>query len=131
MATAFLDAVRRLHAGDVTLEARHGSWFGEEADGLLRRYGIARVAADPAKGGPEASEPGGDSGLAYYRLHGSPRTYYSEYDDEFLSQLAVKIARRARAWIIFDNTAAGKAFPNAVRLQQLLAGKTAEPVPFP
>ena len=126
VATAFLEAVRSLHAGEVALEARNGSWFGEEADGVLRSCGIARVAADPAKGGLEAAEPGGDSGLEYYRLHGSPRMYYSEYDDEFLGQLAVKIAQRPRVWVIFDNTAAGKAFPNAVRLQQLLTGKRVE-----
>jgi uncharacterized protein YecE (DUF72 family) len=131
VAEAFLDAVRSLLAGDVVLEARHGSWFGEEAGEVLRRCGIARVAADPAKGGPEASEPGGDASLAYYRLHGSPRTYYSDYDDEFLSQLAIKIAPRPRVWVIFDNTAAGKAFPDAVRLQQLLAGPTVQPVRFP
>ena len=64
--------------GDVACEPRHRSWFTAEAERLLSGFRIARVAADPAVV-PAAAEPGGWPGLAYYRLHGSPRMYRSPY----------------------------------------------------
>jgi uncharacterized protein YecE (DUF72 family) len=78
---------------------------------------VARVAADPPRveGG---GEPGGWRGLAYFRLHGSPRTYYSSYDDGYLDSLAKKLGALRRrgipAWCIFDNTASGAATANAL-----------------
>jgi uncharacterized protein YecE (DUF72 family) len=36
-------------------------------------------------------EPGGWRGLAYFRLHGSPRIYYSSYEDGYLDALAIKL----------------------------------------
>jgi uncharacterized protein YecE (DUF72 family) len=81
---------------------------------------VARVAADPARAAG-GDTPGGWDGLAYFRLHGSPRVYYSSYDEEFL----VRLARRARGapkpcWVIFDNTTLGAGTGNALRLAELL-----------
>ena len=45
------------------------------------------MAADPAPV-PGADEPGGWRGLSYYRLHGSPRIYYSAYSAEYLAAIA-------------------------------------------
>ena len=65
--------------------------------------------------------------MRYRRLHGSPRTYYSEYDDAFLSALAGELRSEAsrkpeaESWVIFDNTALGHAAANALRLRQLLS----------
>lgn len=89
---------------------------------LLRRHRIGRVAADPAPV-PTAGEPGGWPGIVYYRLHGSPRMYYSAYPDAFLDMLAQRIRalkRQKTAWVIFDNTAAGAATGNALALRQRL-----------
>jgi len=100
-------------------EPRHPTWFTAEADDLLGRWKIARVAADPARV-PEAAEPGGWRDLAYYRLHGSPRIYYSAYDAEYLDALAarmrVDVDAGREVWCIFDNTAAGAATQNALDL---------------
>jgi uncharacterized protein YecE (DUF72 family) len=56
----------------------------------------------------------------YYRLHGSPKIYYSEYSEPYLEALAASIAGHERAgrrvWCIFDNTAEGAAVPNALSL---------------
>jgi uncharacterized protein YecE (DUF72 family) len=62
-----------------------------------------RVAADPARV-PDAALPGGWPGLRYYRLHGSPRMYYSEYDPDFLADLAGKLMadEAVETWCIFD-----------------------------
>lgn len=76
---------------------------------------------------PTAAEPGGDTSFLYYRLHGSPRTYYSEYTDEFLRHLAARISPHPNAWIIFDNTAAAHAFGNALQLRHLIESNLLQP----
>ena len=118
----FLNMLRTRFEGDVVCEPRHASWFSDEADALLAKHRVARVAADPAVV-PRAAEPGGWDGLAYYRLHGSPRVYYSAYDDAALEALASKLrsaGRRGIVWCIFDNTAAGAATGNALHLRERL-----------
>jgi uncharacterized protein YecE (DUF72 family) len=123
VAGRFFDSLAALSSARVACEPRHTSWFTARADDLLQRHGIARVAADPSKnhGG---TQPGGALNLAYYRLHGSPRTYYSAYSAEFLSHLATQIrglnAVTRDVWCIFDNTARHEAWPNAQRLLSLL-----------
>jgi uncharacterized protein YecE (DUF72 family) len=119
VAESFLGAWRELYSRETVLEPRHESWFIPPVDTLLRKYSIARVAADPPKGSPQAAEPGGNLDLVYYRLHGSPRTYYSNYEDEFLATLAARIRLDKNVWVIFDNTALSHAYPNALSLQRL------------
>ena len=81
-------------------------------------------AGDPARL-PEVARPGGWSELSYFRLHGSPRIYYSKYTTEFINTIAsrMKDALRAggNAWCIFDNTASGAATGNALALKNLLS----------
>ena len=91
---------------------------------MLRQYEVARVAADPARV-PEAARPGGWPGLVYFRLHGSPRTYYSAYMEEALAALATELQARtgAEVWVIFDNTAAGAALPDALELLRPVASR--------
>lgn len=117
----FLAALRQSYDGEVALEPRHSTWFTPEADALLKEHAVARVAADPPKGAPEAALPGGGTALIYYRLHGSPRTYFSCYSDEWLQTLAAALRSQPNAWVIFDNTAHRHAYANAIRLQQILA----------
>jgi uncharacterized protein YecE (DUF72 family) len=117
----FLGLLRTVYEKEVVVEPRHATWFTPPVDSLLKKYLIARVAADPPKGAVEAGQPGGSMSLAYYRLHGAPRTYYSNYDDPFLVNLAATIKTLNNAWVIFDNTALSHAYPNALRLQKLIA----------
>ena len=86
IADGFFAALRDRFNGDVALEPRHATWFDPEADRLVTQYRVARVAADPAVV-PAAAEPGGWDRLVYYRLHGSPKVYYSAYPDEYLEAL--------------------------------------------
>ncbi len=122
-AEALLVHMRALHpAGAIALEARHASWFTGEADPLLRALRIVRVAADPAIV-PAAADPGGEPGISYYRLHGSPRIYYSAYPPQYLQGLAETLlteTAQPQIFVIFDNTAAGAALQNALELQALL-----------
>ncbi len=121
VAEAFLRLLRERHGGAVVMEPRHPSWFDAEPNRLLGAYRVARVAADPARV-PEAGEPGGWSGLVYVRLHGSPRTYYSAYDETYLDRLAARLREAAvETWCIFDNTASGAAAANALALLDRLS----------
>ena len=116
----FLELLRRRHAGAVVCEPRHATWYSREAVGLLTRHQIALVAADPPKGTP-ACEPGAWRGVTYFRLHGSPRRYFSPYQQPFLAAIASRIREtRGPVWCIFDNTGSGAAFENALRLRELL-----------
>jgi len=123
VAAAFFGHMRRTFNAPIACEPRHASWFGPRAEALLARHGIARVAADPPM--PEgAGAPGGAGRWRYFRLHGTPRMYYSAYDDARLAILAGQLRASARrthpAWCIFDNTAHSHAVENAARLQALL-----------
>ena len=91
---------------------------------------IGRVAADPARPAG-ADEPGGWLGergdgrgaVVYYRWHGSPRMYWSRYEDAFLQARAQALARwpaGTSIWCVFDNTASGAAADDALRFSALL-----------
>lgn len=110
----FLDLLRSRHAGAIVWEPRHATWFGGAADTLLASYEVARVAADPACA-PGAESPGGWPGVIYYRLHGSPRPYWSRYAPAFIDALAARLPDAG--WCIFDNTATGAALENALELR--------------
>jgi uncharacterized protein YecE (DUF72 family) len=126
VADAFFTDLRARCAGALACEPRHRTWFTPAADALLVRHRVARVAADPAVV-PQAAGPGGWDGLAYYRLHGTPRMYYSQYPPAVLDALAVTLAETAAtrpAWCILDNTALGAATEDALGLiDRLAAGR--------
>jgi uncharacterized protein YecE (DUF72 family) len=117
-ADAFFAALRARTDSLLVCEPRHATWFSEEAGALLAARRVARAAADPARH-PGAAAPGGWPGFAYWRLHGSPRMYYSSYGGEDLTALAAAMESHPAEtrWCIFDNTASGVAAANALDLQ--------------
>lgn len=122
VAGAFFGMVRDRHDGAVVCEPRHSTWFTDRATRVLRQHAIGRVAADPSSIG-EPETPGAWSGVAYFRLHGSPRMYWSRYGESFIFNVASQIAsldQRADVWCIFDNTATGSAIENACELRAAL-----------
>lgn len=121
VAEPFFDELRARHGGAIVCEPRHSSWFGAAADELLWANRVARAAADPARH-PLAGQPGGWRGLGYWRWHGSPRMYFSAYDEAALSALAsaVNADEAGEVWCVFDNTGAGWAARNALGLQRRL-----------
>ena len=123
VATRFFASLATAGLGRIACEPRHPSWFTPRAEAALVRYGVARVAADPAKI-PGAGAPGGANRLVYYRLHGSPRMYYSAYTEEFLQSLATKVkalpGSTRQVWCIFDNTALHESWNNALQLSRLI-----------
>jgi uncharacterized protein YecE (DUF72 family) len=124
VAGRFYLALWRL-ARHVVCEPRHPSWFTLAAADVLARDSVPQAAAVPAVV-PEAAEPGGWSGLMYYRLHGSPQVYYSAYLAEYLSTLAEQLtqcASSAPVWCIFDDTAFGAATANALDLLRRITAR--------
>lgn len=122
IAAGFFELVRRRFSGFVVCEPRHASWFSQSAEALLQGFEVGRVAADPTRIAG-ADKPGGWPGIVYYRLHGSPRKYWSAYEPGFLRGIAEAIRRAppsTAAWAIFDNTAGGAALENAWQLSALL-----------
>ncbi|CAN5484241.1 DUF72 domain-containing protein [soil metagenome] len=128
----FFDLLASLFGGAVVCEPRHATWFEPAADRLLQQLRVGRVAADPARW-PAARLPGGWLGAAgdgagaviYHRWHGSPRTYYSPYDDDWLQSRAIELEQWPRAadrWCVFDNTASGAALSDALKLGALTRG---------
>ena len=119
----FLTALREVHGGALVLEARHPSWALHGPVNMLKANSIAGVAADPPLLTAEL-QPTGHPVPIYFRLHGSPRMYWSAYADVFLRALASRVAgllsEGRTVWVIFDNTAAGAATANAQRLQTLV-----------
>ena len=108
------------------MEPRHATWFESHADLLLTEFKAARVLADPVLHSPGAM-PQGSSHLVYLRLHGTPRVYYSSYDEALLARLGrrieVALGEGVDVWCIFDNTASGAAAQNALSLQAHLKRK--------
>jgi uncharacterized protein YecE (DUF72 family) len=128
-AREFFETLRELHQGQVVVEPRHASWFAPAVERMLREFEVARAMADPPAGSALASEPGGWTGLRYFRLHGSPKKYWSQYGEEFLLTLAKRIADEKRAkeiWVIFDNTAQNHALGDALALRKMLGGSPAK-----
>lgn len=115
-ARLLVQALRKKNQVAIACEPRHPSWFAPEADRLLGQLHVARVAADPPRA-REDGRPGGWEGLRYWRLHGSPQIYYSNYDHDALAAMAPRL--RPGDWCIFDNTAALEALGNALDLKRL------------
>nr|MDQ4087028.1 DUF72 domain-containing protein [Pseudomonadota bacterium] len=124
LAEPFFTELRRSTTARLACEPRHPSWFEDEADALLTKLEVARVAADPAVV-ERAAVPGGWSGLVYWRLHGSPNIYRSSYEEERLDAYAAlmrsALAEGRQVWCIFDNTAGSAAAGNALALMEKLS----------
>jgi uncharacterized protein YecE (DUF72 family) len=119
------DAARRLfdalHGAfncTIACEARHATWFTDDATQLLREAAVTRVLADPVVGYRGDFVPTADN--AYVRLHGSPRIYYSRYTPQQMEDVCAWLVQHPVAWCILDNTAGGQATPNALELRAAL-----------
>jgi uncharacterized protein YecE (DUF72 family) len=122
LAARFFELFRERFSGVVVCEPRHATWFESRAAKLLTRFQVSRVAADPPVV-PSSAEPGAWTATAYFRMHGSPRMYWSDYPDSVLIRLAARIQELSASrdvWCVFDNTATGSALKNAVQVQRLI-----------
>ncbi|BCD60334.1 MULTISPECIES: DUF72 domain-containing protein [unclassified Nitratiruptor] len=119
IAIPFFSTLRSIYQGHIALEARNETWL--EAKEVLHQFDISLVAADPPRFEGN-DKPLFYTDLIYYRLHGSPKIYYSKYDEKFLRNIADNIIRLEAkdTLVIFDNTASGAAIENAYELRQII-----------
>jgi uncharacterized protein YecE (DUF72 family) len=121
IATRFVKSLTEASTAQIALEPRHPSWFEPRAQATLSDLNVSRVAADPARC-EGAGEPPDTASLIYYRLHGSPRMYYSAYTREYLANLSNQIQTLRKSskevWCLFDNTARHASWGNALSLAE-------------
>ncbi|HET7813626.1 MAG TPA: DUF72 domain-containing protein [Candidatus Baltobacteraceae bacterium] len=119
-AAGFFAQFRSVSGANIAFEPRHPSWWEQPAQELLRTHRITVAGADPARF-EEAATSLPYGGFAYYRWHGSPRTYYSSYDEHRLAAFAhAALGHDGEVWCIFDNTALGGAADNALAFGELV-----------
>ncbi|GAA4155930.1 DUF72 domain-containing protein [Chryseobacterium ginsenosidimutans] len=102
------------------IEFRHESWWQDEIFNILKENNLVFSGVSFPGNLPEAvivSHPD----ILYYRLHGKPVLYKSEYSEEFLDDLAVKIKNsQHKSFIFFNNTWGTAATKNALHLKKIL-----------
>jgi uncharacterized protein YecE (DUF72 family) len=107
------------------LEVRHASWLAPAAVALLRRHGVALVAADTAGRHPFAAHDTAD--FRYVRLHGATELYRSRYGDAELAPWARRVRRWLAAgqdtYVFFDNTDKRHAPGDALRFAAMLCAR--------
>ena len=97
------------------LEARHKSWFQDQALQLMESHNIAFCISDTAGRYPYHEAITAD--FLYIRLHGSRKLYASCYSEEEIVQWAGKLRRwKVSGFIYFDNDFEGYAPKNALQL---------------
>lgn len=102
------------------IEFRHESWWRDEILNLLKDHQIVFSGVSFPGNLPEdvvVNHPG----ILYYRLHGTPVLYKSEYSEEFVNQLAEEIkAGQRQTFIFFNNTWGTAAVKNALYLKKIV-----------
>ncbi|WP_419494463.1 DUF72 domain-containing protein [Chryseobacterium bernardetii] len=102
------------------IEFRHESWWRKEIFDLLKSKNIVfsgvsfpgNLSEEIIINHPE---------IIYYRLHGKPILYKSEYSEDFLNNLAKELSHKKQtAFIFFNNTWGTAAIKNAIYLKNIL-----------
>jgi uncharacterized protein YecE (DUF72 family) len=123
VAEAFYRLLRDKYPDQVfALEARHVSWFAEEAQDQLGDYRITWVIASAGKRFPSLQTTTTDT--VYLRLHGEERLYASAYSDEQLERYAFMVQDWLQdgreVWVFFNNTMFGSAVFDSQKLRKLV-----------
>lgn len=106
------------------IEFRHESWWRKDVQDILAKHNICfcgvsfpKISFDDAI----VNIP-----LCYYRFHGVPKLFYSEYDETFIQKIYTQIKSNEKVeevFIYFNNTASLAALHNAKYFQSLIPQK--------
>jgi len=109
---------------DNVIEFRHESWWRGDVYRRLAARGISFSGVSFPKI-PHDEAIVNNPALAYYRFHGVPKLFYSEYDEAFIQKIHAQVseAQPRRAYLYFNNTASLAALHNARYLSELVAGE--------
>jgi len=113
------DVINNIHPEFLNvIEFRHNSWWQNEIFELLSKNNIIFSGVSFSKNLPEEVIVNHSDAL-YYRLHGKPVLYKSEYSEEFLDDLKDKIKDSNKtAFVFFNNTWGNAAINNALYLKK-------------
>jgi len=102
------------------IEFRHNSWWTDEISKLLQENNIV-FSGVSFPGNMSEDVIINHSEIIYYRLHGKPILYKSEYPEDFLDEIAEKIKdSQKKTFIFFNNTWGTAAIKNSLYLKGIL-----------
>ena len=102
------------------VEFRHDSWWTDDVLKTLKNNNIVFSGVSYPKGVPDEVMINNDK-LLYYRLHGIPVLFKSEYSETELKSLAKKLKKfKGSVFVFFNNTWGTAGIKNALALQELL-----------
>ncbi|WP_262147758.1 DUF72 domain-containing protein [Chryseobacterium foetidum] len=102
------------------IEFRHESWWKDEIFQALKEMNIVFSGVSFPSNLPEDFIIN-NSDVLYYRLHGKPILYKSEYSDKNIENLADKIRQNnLKSYIFFNNTWGTAAIKNSLFLKKTL-----------
>ncbi|MDN3693450.1 DUF72 domain-containing protein [Chryseobacterium tructae] len=102
------------------IEFRHESWWKQEIFDLLKSNNII-FSGVSFPGNLSEDVIINHSDIIYYRLHGKPVLYKSEYSEDFLNHLAESIKTIPQTtFIFFNNTWGNAAIKNTIYLKSIL-----------
>jgi uncharacterized protein YecE (DUF72 family) len=106
------------------IEFRHESWWRKNVQAFLQKRNISFSGVSFPKISNEDAVI--NTSLCYYRFHGVPKLFYSEYDKTFIEKIYEQIKKNKKvtsAFIYFNNTASLAALHNAKYFQELISNK--------
>jgi uncharacterized protein YecE (DUF72 family) len=118
-------ALEDLGPGRHAFEFRHPSWFAEDVETLLRAHDVAFVVPDSQR--RKLPVPGATAPWVYVRFHDG-RGRRGNYSERQLAEWADRFRRRrGGGYAFFNDDWDGFAVANALRLRELLAGRSDAP----
>ncbi|HYH15072.1 MAG TPA: DUF72 domain-containing protein [Flavisolibacter sp.] len=102
------------------IEFRHKSWWREDVYAFLKQKKIVFSGISYPDLPNDVISNGN---TAYYRFHGLPKLYFSDYDPAFLREVVLLIQEDTlvkKAFLYFNNTAAAAALDNARFVQEFI-----------
>lgn len=105
---------------DNVMEFRDSSWWTQKVYITLKKHKITFSGISHPKLQDDVIK---NNSVLYYRFHGVPVLYKSEYKEEFIKEIAKEIKASGRyneAYIYFNNTWGTGAIANAGQMQRFL-----------
>jgi uncharacterized protein YecE (DUF72 family) len=105
------------------IEFRHESWWRQDVWDLLEKHRISFCGVSFPK--IPFDDAVVNTPLCYYRFHGVPKLFYSEYEPSFIEKIFKQIGANSKArtaYIYFNNTASLAALHNARYFKELVGG---------
>lgn len=109
------------HSFHNVVEFRHDSWWRKDVFSILKNQNITFCGVSFTK--IKIDNAILNNPTAYYRFHGVPLLFHSEYDPSFIEKIYHQVTAKKRlkkAYVYFNNTASMAALHNAAYLQQLV-----------